>query len=354
MSGKRLRVLYHIPSLNLINAGYTIYFGYKHAFEDLGHTFKPLTAQDDAEHVFNSYSPDIFYTSLNFYNMKFLDIELLKKNKKKGLKVFINIPYWHSPMSKLRVNEEGSISSNEEYIRLIRSGNFGDIYFNVCEQGSMRMEGFEKTTGYPYHTVLLAADRTISQQPIISKYISDISYIGTYLPNKRDFIKQYVFPLKNKYNTKIYGKDWSFLDRSLNTMNKLGQFYNIPYLRSFRKHDLTLQEERQIYKSSKISLNIHEDFQKEDKGEINERTFKIPASGGFEVVDAVPSLSNYFKIGEELVVSYSRADWFDKIDYYLKNPEKRLPIIEAGKKKILEKHTYHNRVKQILSIYKTI
>jgi spore maturation protein CgeB len=60
------------------------------------------------------------------------------------------------------------------------------------------------------------------------------------------------------------------------------------------------------------------------------------------------------KDGEEIIMTKDSKDWFDKIDYYMKNPEKRLPIIEAGRKKVLENHTYHNRVNQIFDIYNTL
>jgi Uncharacterized protein conserved in bacteria len=47
----------------------------------------------------------------------------------------------------------------------------------------------------------------------------------------------------------------------------------------------------------------------------------------------------------------NKNDWFEKIDYYMKNPDKRLPIIEAGGRKVLAEHTYHQRVDQLLAIY---
>jgi len=49
-----------------------------------------------------------------------------------------------------------------------------------------------------------------------------------------------------------------------------------------------------------------------------------------------------------------KDDWFDKIDYYIKNPEKRNSIIEAGRQRVLKDHTYKNRVAQIVDIYNSI
>lgn len=349
-----MKILYQIPSLNTIYAGRTIYYGYKHAFEDMGHEFRPLTADDNIKEVFNKYSPDIFFTGLNFYCLKYLDLDLLKKQKKKGLKIFVNLPLWKSPMSKLRINEAQSISDNKNYVQLIKSGNLGDVYYNICEQGDPRMDGFERYTGYQYHTILLAADKTIPYPKYAKKFATDISYIGTYLPEKRIFMKESVFPLKNKYKMKLYMRDLTVTDKILNMINKVGQYYNIPILRSFKKYKPTLEEERQIYISSLISINIHEEYQKRDIGDMNERTFKIPISGGFEIVDNVPSIKKYFEDGKEIVIAKNKNDWFEKIDYYIKNPNKRLPIIDAGREKVLKYHTYHNRVQKLLEIYKSL
>lgn len=349
-----MKILYHIPSLDTIYAGRTIYNGYKNAFIDLGHDFRPLTSDDDFRKTLESFQPDIFITSLNGYYLKFIDLDFLKEYKKKGLKVFVNIPFWESPMSKLRINESGSLSTNQEYINLIKSGNFGNVYYNSCEQEDERMNGFEKITGYPYYTIPLAADKKINFPEFSEKFKADISYVGTYLPEKKNFIKERVIPLKEKYSLRLYGQDWTFYDRVRGFIQKIGQYFDIPIIRSLQKPKLKLEDERRIYNSSLISINIHENYQKEFGGECNERTFKIPLCGGLEITDDVECIRKYFKEGEEIVIAKNKDDWFEKIDYYIKNPEKRLAIIEAGRKKVLSCHTYHNRVEQIINIYNSI
>ncbi len=346
-----MKIAYHIPSLDTIYAGRTIYAGYKHAFEELGHIFISLTASDDQKEVFAREMPDILITSLNPYNLKYLDMEVVARQKQLGMKVFVNTPFWNSPLSKMRINEAPSLSKNSEYIRLIRSGEFGDVFYNICEQGDERMEGFESTTGQRHHTILLAADKTILFPEYSEKFKADISYIGTYLPEKRQFIREQVFPLRQHYDLRLYGQDWTLYDRGVGFAQKVGQYFNVPMLRSLQAPKLALEDERKIYASSLISINIHEDFQKRFGGDCNERTFQVPLCGGFEITDDVECIRKYFKDGEEIVLASNKEDWFQKIQYYIKNPEKRLPIIEAGKKKVLEEHTYHNRVKQIIEIY---
>jgi|GEM_PF-5402260 len=56
-----MRVLFHLPSPESLNAGRTIYYGYRHAFEDLGHAFGTLTQNENSSEVFEEFKPDIPY-----------------------------------------------------------------------------------------------------------------------------------------------------------------------------------------------------------------------------------------------------------------------------------------------------
>ena len=313
MEKSKLSILYHIPSLHTVSAGRTIYAGYKNAFEDLGHTFVPFTAEDDQEALCDRVRPDIFMTSLTPYCLKYLDLGVLERWKKKGMKVSVVIPFWKSPLSAFRISETPSISENKQYVNLIKSGKFGDVYHNICEQGDPRMEGFEEATGYKHHTVLLAADKTLHFPEHSKKFEADISYVGTYLPEKRAFIREAVFPLAKRYDLKLYGQDWTLYDRGMGFAQKVGQYFNVPILRSLQKPKLALEDERRIYASSLISINIHEEYQRRFGGDCNERTFKIPACGGFEITDDVACIRKYFKDGEEIVIAKDKDDWFQKI-----------------------------------------
>ncbi|MEZ6255241.1 MAG: glycosyltransferase [Patescibacteria group bacterium] len=343
-----MKVAYHIPSLYTIYAGRTIYNGYKNAFEDLGDQFFTWSAETSLEDI-RKFAPDILMTSFNSYSLKFLDMELFWELRKKGTKVFVNVPFWNSPISRLRVNETPSLSTNKEHIKHIKDG-YGDVFYNTCEQGDARMEGFEKTTGYKHHTLPLAIDKTVIFPEYCAKFKADISFLGTNLPDKRPYFNEMVFPLAKKYDLKLYGQDWTALDRILGLIQKGGQYFNVPLLRSLQKPKLQLEDERRIYSSSVISINVHEEYQRQFGGDCNERTFKIPACDGFEITDDVDVIRKYFKDEEEIIIAKDKADWFEKIDYFIKNPEKRIPIIAAGKKRVLAEHTYHNRVKYLLSL----
>lgn len=347
-----MKIIYHIPFLGTLSAGRTIYYGYKNAFEDLGHTFIPFTVENELEDFLNFHKPDIFITSTHFYHQKFLDFSILQKYRDKGMKVFVNTSFWNSPINKNRINEGNSLKDDLKTINLIKDGVYGDVFYNVVEQGDFRMESFKEVTGYKCHTIPLAVDSiTLKNSQKNNKFQADISFIGTYLAQKRDYFNEYVFPLKKQYNLKLYGQDWTMLDRSLGFVQKVGQYFNFPVIKSIRKPKLQLEDEGSIYASSTISINVHEDYQREFGGDCNERTFKIPFCNGFEITDDVACIQKYFKVGEEIIVAENKQDWFDKINYYIQNPDKRLDIIKKGKERVIKDHTYHNRALQIIDLY---
>jgi len=342
-----MKVLYYIPSLETVYAARFIYEGYKDAFLALGHEFETFTAGEDLSKALDEFKPDIFISSLNRYTIKFLDLELLKKKSEEGLVRFTQI----SPWKKQNNMYAGSgVSEDPLLAGIIKSGLGGDIYFHWLEQDDPAMEGFTEDTGYKFETILLAANKNKYFYEYDEKYKSDISYVGSYLPSKRRFLKKHLIPLMKKYDVKVYGSDWTLADRLSGHVQKIGQFLNIDLLKKVRKLKLPIEDERKVYSSSTISLNIHEEHQRLFGSDFNERTFKIIASGGFEICDNVKALRKYFD-ETELVIAENTQDWFDKIDYYLKNPEERTSIIEAGRKKVLSEHTYENRVRQIEKIY---
>ena len=89
-----MRILYQINSLETVYAARFIYEGYKDAFLELGYEFRPYTASDNLEVILDEYNPDIFITSLNEYNLMYLNLDLLRKYRNRGLVMFTQISPW--------------------------------------------------------------------------------------------------------------------------------------------------------------------------------------------------------------------------------------------------------------------
>jgi len=247
-----MKIMYQINSLETVYAARFIYEGYKDAFLEKGHEFFTYTANSNLEQMLKTIRPDIFITSLNDYNLKFLNLETLAKYRKKGLIMFTQIRPW-----KKQNNQFGGSDLQNSYhlVKLIKEGKAGDIFFHWLEQDDSSMVGFTENTGYKFETILLAANTKKYYYEYDKSFACDISFVGSYLPDKYKFIKSYVKPLMKKYNFKVYGSDWTLGNRMLGLIQKGAQYFNINALKGVREMQLSLEDEHKVYSSSTISLN---------------------------------------------------------------------------------------------------
>ena len=77
------------------------------------------------------------------------------------------------------------------------------------------------------------------------------------------------------------------------------------------------------------------------------RVFEIPAVGGFQIVDYREDLFEFFD-ENELVTFQSVTELKDKVDYYLKNLEKRKPYINAGLERV-KGNSWKDRALEIIN-----
>ena len=73
------------------------------------------------------------------------------------------------------------------------------------------------------------------------------------------------------------------------------------------------------------------------------RDFEVPMAGGFYLVQEAPDHSQYYKIGEEIVVWSEPGDFIDKVLFYSQNQRATERIREAGQKRALGEHTWKHR-----------
>lgn len=350
MKQKKYSIAYHMPYPHTIYAARFIYNGFKNAFEDKGHEFIAYTPDDNLEEFLEKHKPDLFITASHFFYRKMLDYQLLKRYREKGMVLLTKIDFWDSPLNKNRINEAPSMKNDKAAKKLIQDGLLGDFYFSTASGDDERMHGFSAFAKQDFITIPLAADSIVLKPSFEKKFASDIAFIGTNLPQKRQFFKEWLFPLKKDYDLRLYGQDWTAFDRYLGLVTKTGQYFNVPIVKKLQKPKLALNDEAKIYASSKILVNIHEDYQRAYGGDCNERTFKIPFCGGFEISDDVKVIREYFKEGTEIVIAKDKADWFDKIRYYYNHPKEAEKIALAGQKRVKKDHTYHNRADQMLKL----
>jgi len=107
----------------------------------------------------------------------------------------------------------------------------------------------------------------------------------------------------------------------------------------------------EIYRKTKIVPNTH--YKKEPAEAITLRPFEAMGSGAMLVSDDVrSSIFELFKDGEEFVSFHDgdTAKLREIIKYYLAHPEERLDIARRGYEKVMAKHTYQVRMKEMIDI----
>lgn len=130
---------------------------------------------------------------------------------------------------------------------------------------------------------------------------------------------------------------------------------------------VSYEQMEEIFTTSKINLNISNSTQydiryllanprniintlrsRKNKSQTKARIFEIPVQGGFELTEYVPSLEDYFDIGNE-IACYRDIDEAELlIKYYLVHDDEREAIKLHGVQKAREQHIFKNRIVEFM------
>jgi spore maturation protein CgeB len=180
------------------------------------------------------------------------------------------------------------------------------------------------------HTKLALSDKDVR------KYGNDVVFVGSYYPERESALSSL-----DGFDVGIWGPSWEKLSTSQT-------------LKGFIKGGQTTPEEWvKIYNASKIVLNINYGFGRLPELDCNPgstKLFEIPACGAFELVDNKKAITDQFEDGRHLVTFSDTTDLKQKIRYYLDHAQERECIAANGRKEVLAKHTYKDRMREMLSV----
>lgn len=324
-----MKILYQIVYTKGMGDDRFTYEGYKDAFEDLGQQVFAYTEKDDLDKILERIKPDVFILDGTYLKLPD-EVFLLADWRKRGLKVVFH----------------GAIT--RQLVDVINRHQIVDRYFSEIDP-TVEFPDFPAQIFTKMHW-LAASRRYHFPTAPVEKYKCDICFVGANLPKKKAAFARLLFPLFKKYDVKVYGADWDWSDKYfLHPLavleRKLGLGSFVSKIRLNRQ--VPIEDENKVYSSAKICLNITESHPGISLKTINARTFKIPASGGFEVCDYVPQLREFFA-EDEVIMPANEKEWFDKIDYYLSHETERKAIQEKGTHRALQDHIFHQRVRTLL------
>lgn len=175
------------------------------------------------------------------------------------------------------------------------------------------------------HTIPLAYD-SIGYKHIPDEKCKkfDISFVGGWADNG--------FDEKRKIMVDIFSK---FMNSGLNC----GFFVN---------KNLTHEQECKVLHNSRVTLNVHDAYQRTLGLDTNERTFKSLGLNGCLVSDTVGQLNNLFPT---VKTSLESEELVQITKDYLSLTDAELNVIkEENRQLILDKHCYTNRVDALLAL----
>jgi len=347
-----MRILYTVTNPYGLGADRWMYEGYKNAFISEGHEFFVVTENDDFQTILDDVQPNLLlldFMAFRRYDHKNRPIspQYFEQVKKKGTRIFA--------MTATGIDREDETPENINFFRAYLP--FFDICF--CQFPPETTKNFDTLFGKKMYFIPHAADTTLffPERPH-DIFKCDIAFVGSLYTSKREQFERLLFPLMKKYHVKFCGPGWTFKDKILRPINGLGRKFKLKKFTQFvntQRVSITQDDERRLYASAKICVNIHEYYRDQTiKGYSNEREFKVPASGGFQISDYIPGMERYFELGKEIVTVKSPEEWFFKIEYYLNHEVDRKKIQERGTARVLKEHSYINRVTQLINLYNSI
>ena len=175
------------------------------------------------------------------------------------------------------------------------------------------------------HTIPLAFDSINYNPQVAEKYKQfDISFVGGWANNG--------FNEKRKIIIDIFSK---FKDSGL----KCGFFIN---------KNLTRQQECDLLANSKMTLNIHDAYQRVLGLDTNERTFKSLGLNGLMISDTVEHLNEIFP---DVRTSIDPQELVNITKEILSLTQSEINVIkEKNKQEIIDNHCYVNRIDQLMSL----
>jgi hypothetical protein len=116
----------------------------------------------------------------------------------------------------------------------------------------------------------------------------------------------------------------------------------------FINSGLTHDQENFVICSSRVALNIHDEYQAKLGMDLNERTFKSLAMAGILVSDSVSEIKNLLPC---VKISNDPVEMLSNINLYLDLNESDLANERfKNRKMILDNHTYVNRVERMIQL----
>lgn len=156
-----------------------------------------------------------------------------------------------------------------------------------------------------------------------ARQVWDFFFVGTNSQLKAEQSSKLLMPVVNNYRGIIAGTGWN---------RGIGE--------------LSVSDSSLLYNFAKVLPNFHLESQYERLDEVNERTFVIPACGGFELVDNPAAMKELFDAGE-MAVADSPQEYKEMFEHFLNHPCERRLYIQNGMRKVWNNYTLFHSLSKL-------
>lgn len=165
------------------------------------------------------------------------------------------------------------------------------------------------------------------------RFKCDIAFVGNRKMRSLESYNRYLLPA-TKYELKIYGAEWD-----VEGFEAYQDFYQglLPY-----------DDATKLYSSAKVSLSIHGSWYINKFQLVTTRAFHSIACGEVVLSDKFDEIVNLLPEGKGILYTEGFSDSDEKLKYLLENEAEVNQIREAGRKWVLENHTWDVRIQTIL------
>lgn len=326
---------------------------YKRAFENDGHQCRIIDPKDlyfSSILASNRVTRKVLWEILKVFPQRKLAKKVIKSNPDI---VFVFKGWYLSPLTLKKVKDNSKsvlfhfspddFKNDLNTNSLIRKSI--PLYDCLFTPRREAVREIEDMGGKKAHYLPFALDSSIHNPPELDDQEvkalgADVVFIGTYAQDNRS---EYLEKLcKEDFDIKVFGNSWEKHPPD-SCLRKSG---------SIQSEDVYGEDMCKVLSSSKIALAF---LRHRNRDKHTMRTFEIPGCKTFMLHERTEEVTDILNEGQQADFFDSYEEMKEKIEFYLNNPQKRKDIAQSGYEEIIkEKHSYMNRVKEVLNIYKKI
>jgi spore maturation protein CgeB len=280
-------------------------------------------------HLARFYVPGFHAWDISRMNKKLLD--LVKGQHFDIILLFKGEDLFPETIRKIKENSNAIIASwmaddPFAFDNIKRSLSHYDYYFiwDSWYLAPLRNAGVKHAIHLPAYTIPEVYKKVRLTEAEKRRFGSDLAFVGTWRSDRENVLSHLL-----DFNIKIYGDGW---------LNKS----NLP--KRYLNQEVSIYQINTIYNASKIILNIHHQWGKNDA---NFRTFEALGAGAFLIDERKKDIVSMFEENEEIVLYEGIDELREKIGYFLDHEEERISIAGRGSAKVNREHTLTARYKKL-------